>query len=443
MIGCIALIGADRVDLLAGHGFFRLTPFLLFAPLVLLIRLLLMGAGRGFKVGITPPLRRQVPYVALFALFLLISFASTLFGLNPERGIVSLCDLVLVSSLGYCISVRILSDPEPEKLIVRSVTVALVIWLVFCIASSIAWNQGFFRFQDEPASSIGSFFAPTATIFGLLPRLSGVSLDSNRAGFILVMYRVLIDRFAANTRYARFLRFTIGLFIVLTVSRSAILCYLTYLLFSTNVWMRLKTWRVALRVATIVLVCSFIGFVFRDEISGLLDLWQVSDVVSDRISGEQGTSGGEHIELIKRGLEIWSSSPRTMIGGIGFAGSPRFLSDIFGESKYGNFHSLYVSILAELGLPAFLLFMILLGYPMFGRKGAAACIAAIAVFNIALQSYMEPFFWMALALAWSLECKHRRALPLALLQPSLGAPLSTGERTPAGILPPHTLPETH
>ena len=405
VVGCIALVGADRIDLLAGHGFFRLTPFLLFAPLVVLIHFLFMGWGKGFQVAITPPLRRQIPYLAVFALFLLVSFASTIFGLDPDRGIVSLFDLVLVSGLGYCISVRILADPAPEKLVVRCITSALVVWLFFCVGTGIAWSQGFFRLQDEPATSIGSFFAPTATIFAIAPRLSGVSLDSNRAGFVLVMYMALLDRFAAHTRYTRFLRFTIALFIVLTVSRSAMLCYLTYLVFSTSLWTRVKTWRVAFKVAPTVLVCLLIAFAYRKEISGLLDLWQVSDVVSDRISGEQGTSGGEHIQLIKRGLEVWSSSPRTVIAGIGFAGSPRFLSDIFGESKYGNFHSLYVSILAELGLPAFLLFMILLLYPMIGRKGAAAGIAAIAVFNIALQSYMEPLFWLALALAWSLELK--------------------------------------
>lgn len=406
VVGCVALIGADRIDLLAGHGFFRLTPFLLFAPLILSLRLLFTGWGRGFQIAITPPLRRQIPYVLVFALFLLVSFASTIFGLNPDRGILSLFDLLLVSALGYCISVRILADPTPEKLVVRSVTSALVVWLFFCVGTCIASSQGLFRLQDEPASSIGSFFAPTATIFGLAPRLSGPSLDSNRAGFVLVMYLVLLDRFAANTRYTRFLRFAIGIFILLTASRSGILCYLTYFFLSTNFWTRMKTWRLAFKVAPIVLLCSFIGFVFRSEISGLLELWQVSDVVSDRISGEQGTSGGEHVELIKRGLEIWSSSPRTVIAGIGFAGAPRFLGDIFGENKYGNFHSLYVSILAELGLPAFLLFMVLLLYPMIGRKGAAAGIAAIAVFNIALQSYMEPFFWMALALAWSLELRH-------------------------------------
>ena len=406
VVGCVALIGADRIDLLAGHGFFRLTPFLFFAPLVVLIRLLFLGWGKGFRVAIIPPIRRQIPYLSVFALFLLASFASTIFGLNPDRGVLSLFDLVLVSALGYCISVRILADPTPEKLVVRCLTFALIAWLLFCVGTWAAWSQGFFRVQDEPASSIGSFFAPTATIFSLAPRLSGVSLDSNRACFVLVMYLVLLDRFAANTRYTRFLRFTIGIFILLTFSRSGILCYLAYFFVSTSFWTHMKTWRVAFKVAPIVLLCSLVGFVYRTELAGLLDLWQVSDVLSDRISGAQGTSGGEHLELIKRGIEIWSSSPRTMIAGIGFAGAPRFLGDIFGESKYGNFHSLYVSILAELGLPAFLLFMILLLYPMVGRKGAAAGLAAIAVFNIALQSYMEPFFWMSLALAWSLELRH-------------------------------------
>ena len=260
------------------------------------------------------------------------------------------------------------------------------------------------RLQDEPASSIESMFAPSAAFF-FAPRLAGYSLDANRAGFILVMYLVLLDHFVAKTRYTRFLRFVIAFFLLLAVSRSAFLCWLAYYLFSSGFWKRVTTRRMAFKVAALAMPCLLVALAYRKEIAGLLDLWQVSDVVSDRLSGAQGTSGGEHIQLIKRGLEIWSSSPRTVIAGIGFAGSPRFLSDIFGESKYGNFHSLYVSILAELGLPAFLLFMILLLYPMIGRKGAAAGIAAIAVFNIALQSYMEPLFWLALALAWSLELK--------------------------------------
>jgi uncharacterized protein YqgC (DUF456 family) len=183
------------------------------------------------------------------------------------------------------------------------------------------------------------------------------------------------------------------------------LCWFAYYLFSKAFWKHLTTRRTAFRVSTLAVVGLLVGVVYREEITGLLELWQVSDIVSDRLSGEQGTSGGDHLQLIQRGLETWSSSSHTVIAGIGFAGAPRFLGDFFGDNKYGNFHSLYVSVLAELGLPAFLLFMILLGYPLIGRKGAVSCIAAIATFNLALQSYMEPVFWVVLALVWSFELK--------------------------------------
>ena len=43
VVGSIGLIGADRIDLLAGYGSFRLTPFLVFASLVVLIYLVGMG----------------------------------------------------------------------------------------------------------------------------------------------------------------------------------------------------------------------------------------------------------------------------------------------------------------------------------------------------------------------------------------------------------------
>lgn len=411
-VGSIALIGADRIDLLAGYAPFRLTPFLFLALLAVLIRVLAWGLAGTARVPLSAPFHRQIHYLSVLAVFLILAFASTLFGVNPERGLVSLFNLVLVAGLGYCLSLRMAAGPAPEKLIVRAVTLALLVWLIFCIGGYIAWSHGVMRLQEEAASSVESVFAPTAS-FVFAPRLSGYCLDSNRAGFILVMYLVLLDRFAAKTRYVRFLRFAIGFFILLAVSRSAMLCWFAYYAFSAAFWRPLSSRRAALGLTAVAMVCLLVGFTYRTQIAGLLELWQVSDVVSDRLSGEQGTSGGDHIELIRRGFETWSNSPRTVVAGIGFAGAPKFLGDIFGDSKYGNFHDLYVSVLAELGLPAFLLLMILMGYPMIGRRGAASCIAAIAIFNVFLQSYMEPVFWVALALVWSYELKGRwlRNLP--------------------------------
>jgi hypothetical protein len=414
VLASIALIGADRIDFSAGYGPFRLTPFLFFASLAVVIHFLAEGFRGRFQLAITPPVRRQVPFLILLAVFLFLSFTTTILGLDPQRGLVSLCGLLLVATLGYWISVRIISDSAPEKLVVRSISFGLFVYLIFCIGGAIAWSHGVIRQQEEASTSIESLFAPSATFF-TAPRLSGWCLDANRAGFIMVMYLVLLDRFGAKTRYLRLLRFAVGFFILLAVSRSALLCWIAYYAFSKALWKRITTRRAVFRAAALAMVVLLVGFVYQKQISAILDLWRISEMVSDRISGEQGTSGSDHILLIQRGLETWSSSTRTMLAGIGFAGSPRFLGDFFPDNKYANFHSLYVSLLAELGLPTFLLFMVILGYPMIGRKGAAPFIAAIAVFNIALQSYMEPIFWLTLALIWSFEQRFwaPRAEPLA------------------------------
>jgi O-Antigen ligase len=405
VVGSIALIGADRIDFLWGQGFFKLTPFLFFATLVVLIHILFMGLRGSLQFQVPPSVRRQVPFLLLFALFLLLSFTSTIFGVDPQRGLVALSGLVLVSILGFCISVRVLVDPAPEKLVVRSITFALVVWLIFCVGECISWSQGAYRAQEEAASSIASMFAPTSTLLWL-PRLSGYCLDANRAAFILVMYLVLLDRFVIRSGYSRFLRFAVTFFLLLTVSRSGMLCWLGYSAFSAGLWKRV-TRRVVFKAITAGLLCLALAFIYWDQVSALLEAWQVSDMVSARFSGEEGSSTANHVELIERGLETWSQSPHTMIAGIGFAASPRFLGDFFDDNKYGNFHSLYVSVLAELGLPAFLLFMVVLCYPLLGRRGGASCIAAIMMFNAALQSYMEPIFWVAIALMWALEVKGR------------------------------------
>ena len=406
LVASIAFTGADRIDLLAGHGFFKLTPFLVCGSLVIVIRLFVMGLRGNLGLVMPSPTRRQVPFLLLLVLFLFLAGTSTIFGSDPQRGLVALCGLVLVSGLAYCISMRILADPAPGKLIVRSVTLASIAWLIFCVGGVIAWTHGAVRMQEEGATSIASIFAPTATLYWI-PRLSGYCLDSNRAGFILVMYLALLDRFAPKTRGTRLLRFAIGCFILVAVSRSAMLCWFAYYLFSYGFWKRLATRRSAIRLATVVTLLLVIGFVYREEITTVAEWWQVSDIVSDRLSTDPTSTAGSHFQLIERGLSTWTTSTHTVVAGIGFAASPRVLGDFFGDNKGGNFHDLYVSVLAELGLPAFLLLIVILGYPVVGRKDAAPFIAAIAIFNIFLQSFLEPIFWVTLALVWSFELTDR------------------------------------
>jgi hypothetical protein len=88
--------------------------------------------------------------------------------------------------------------------------------------------------------------------------------------------------------------------------------------------------------------------------------------------------------------------------------------DFFGDdNKYGNFHCLYVTVLAETGLLAFMVLIFLLGYPIIGRAGALSTMIAIMIFNVSYQSHMEPIFWLVLALVWSGERRRWTKVALA------------------------------
>ena len=409
LVGSIGLIAADRIDLLAGRGPFILTPFLVLAPLVLLISVLRVEPARMFRFTITAPIRRQTPFVAASGLFLLLSFASVPIGLDPERGLVAFFDLFLVAVLGYYISLQVLEDPAQEKLIVWSVTFGLIVYIIFCIAEFIAWSHGVVMVAERDGPWLESTFAPS-TLGPWAPTLSGTAYDSNRSGFLLTMYLALLDRFAAKSRYTPVLRFAIAALICLTLSRSGTLCWLAYYLFSRTFWTRLAWRRVLVRVAAIAIVSSLVFAVYQKEIIELAEAWEIADAVSAKMSMDPGSSGESHILLIERGLKTWLTSTKTVITGIGYAAAPKVLADFFGNDKRGNFHSLYVTTLAEMGLPAFLVLVFLLGYPIIGRSGVVPCMAAIMVFNVSYQTETEPMFWLMLALLWSYERKGRPKL---------------------------------
>lgn len=400
LVVCIGLADADRIDLLGGHAPFKLTPFLVLAPLVLFIGILRVKPTRMFRLTVTPALRRQTPFLVAGSLFLLLTLSSIPIGLDPERGVVAYCDLLLVTGLGYYISLQVLEEPARERLIIKSVSFGLAMYLFFVVGEFIAWTHGILMTDQGGGSWLQSTFAPS-TLGPWAPTLSGTAYDANRSGFVLTMYLALIDRFAAKSRYASLFRLTIPILILLSLSRSGALCWLAYQVFSRDFWARLMSRRMLIRVAAIAIISSLMFAMYQKELAQLAAAWEISTAVSAKMSMDSGSSGESHILLNERGLQTWLSSTKTVISGIGYGAAPKVLADFFGDDKRGNFHSLYVTTLAEMGLPAFLVLLFLLGYPMVRRTGAVPCIAAIMVFNISYQTETEPMFWLMLALLWS------------------------------------------
>jgi len=351
-----------------------------------------------------------MPFLTALSIFLLFAFGSILFSLDPARSIVAFADLLIVAFLAYCISIQILSEPEQEKLIVRSVSFGLAIYVLFCIAEYIAWTQGITINVQKGGSWLESTFGPS-TLWNFVPILSGTTFDANRSGFVLMIYLALLDKFAAKWRYTPIFRALISILIFVTLSRSATLCWLAYHLCSQLFWQQLLTRRVIVRTASVLIAGSILCVAYQREILEVLEIWEISDAVTAKLSMDPGSSGESHILLIERGLKTWLTSTKTVIAGIGFAAAPKVLDDFFQNDKHGNFHSLYVTALAEMGLPAFFVLMFILGYPAIGRAGNLPCIAAIMVFNVSYQTHMEPVFWLILALLWSSR-KESRLLTL-------------------------------
>lgn len=415
LIGSIALIGADRIDLLGGRGSFRLPPFLVLAAMAISLRVAIIAVEQRLFIATTPSVRRQRSFLVLLIVFLFLASISTIFGLDPARGLMQLAEVGLVSVLGFCVSTEILAEPDREKLILRAVSLGLMVHLVFCVGQSIALAYGIAP-QDVDAqtgSGLATLFAPASSLLWV-PRFSGSAIDPNGAGFGLVMYLVLLDAFVPKSRYTGILRFAIGILVLLTLSRSAMLCWFAYYVFSRRFWRTLTFRQMATWLAAPVLLCSVFWFTHKNEIMEVVELWQVSDMISDRLSTGEGTSGGDHVKLIERGFEIWSSSTRTMIAGIGLGAEPRVLSDFFGDDKHANFHCLYVTVLTGLGLPALMVLMILFGYPIVAREGSAPGIAALAAFSVPYQAHTSAMFWLVLALLWAFKPKLRKESSVAL-----------------------------
>jgi hypothetical protein len=224
----------------------------------------------------------------------------------------------------------------------------------------------------------------------------------------LVLYLALLHKFAPSARVAPLLRVSLIFFIFLTLSRSAVLGLLVYWLASGTFRRVLKRKIAAVAGVVVLMSCTF-WFYFEDQWREYIAAAQIAEIVEARVTMEEGSSGSTHLLLIQRGIEVWSSTPERMLTGIGLGAAYRVLGDIFGSEKHENFHCMYITWLAECGLPALMTVSFILLYPLVRRIGSSVFILPILVFNIPYQIHLEPMLWFAIAYCWSLK---RRTLSL-------------------------------
>ncbi|MFZ9899239.1 MAG: hypothetical protein ACO3F5_07345 [Gemmatimonadaceae bacterium] len=411
----VALLGADRIDLLGDGGPVVLTPFLVLTPVVVLVAL--RARHRRDTEGQTLPPRALLHGALLLGLIALAA-ASLINSLDPittgQRTI-----LLAAQSLGASAVVwAVHDDPAGRSALARGARLGLALALLANLgqgAAFVGWLPSAVAAGDWRVIDVQAF-----NYAGVVPRFSGLALDPNRAALLALIHLAMLN---ADRRPATRGWIVLGLVLLaLTLSRSGMLAAAVALLVRWGpAWTHRherthprddhggRTVRtasdapgpftpsprltLALATATCVVVL------------GLLAAPTARGVIADRLApAAERLSAAEgsarlHGELLRRGVdEATADVPHTLLG-VGYGTSYLLLRDVFG-TRYGNFHSLYVSTWVEMGIGALLIILALLVVPLRWATHWRPMVAALLVFNLFYQAGTEPGFWAMLALAW-------------------------------------------
>ena len=407
----IALIAADRIDLLGGTGAFKLTPYLVLTPLVLASELLRRHLRRCPIVVTLPASALLMVSLTLLGLVGLSVFVSPDVTKSASRAALLAAHLIGALAVVIAASDRV----ALVRVFERGAVAGLLLFAVFDalqLATLVRAVPEVWRAGPVSVDLVPSIYAQ------FVPQLSGTVADQNRAGLLLVFYGWFVGHRPGRGPRAGLLALTVVLG-ALTLSRSAALAGLaTVVVLALDRQIRrisvgfLLALAVVTSSATLVLLAS-----------PAARTWAATalEPFAERISIDRG-SAPQHVQLIRRGIdEATASLPRVAIG-LGYGSAYTVLQDIFPGHRYANFHSLYITFFAESGVVALLCIMLFFGVPLVRGGRYRALVAGAALFNVFYQAHTEPEFWVIITVAW-------------LTLPASAPRVRIGARASAGLVP--------
>ncbi|MBU6367350.1 MAG: O-antigen ligase family protein [Gemmatimonadetes bacterium] len=409
LLAWMALLGADRVDLFGTQGPFTLTPFLVLSPLVVASEW-----WRRRRVGS----ELQVPLVTrrlllLVTVLLACATASVFASRDLPRSAARLVQLLLLlsGSTGVLLSVR--DRPDLPAVLARGArwgigVSAVVSLLQLLVLAGVVPGE---LPEGTPVVRLTPFLYA-----GIVPRLSGLVLDANRTGLLLLLYGWLEAKGdPMPTRRARWLALA-ALLLLFTLSRSALLALGGMALVTA-----VARWRAFARpdartpharrggagahARVVPAVVASVALLVGAGAAALLGRpdWRdeaadVAGTLQQRFTVREG-SARDHLRLLNRGVDVGTRSVPAALTGIGYGSAHMELQDFFPGDRYGNFHSLYVGAFAEMGVAGMLALLTLLAASL--RPAATrAPVAAALLFGVFYSTLAEPTFWVLLLLAW-------------------------------------------
>jgi len=390
----IALIGAERIDFFNGAGPFILTPFLVLSPILIGVGLIdAIIRHKSIPLSISTE-NKTIQLAVMLVVFVCLVGVSVFFGQDHELGIRRYILLILNTCFVAIITALISQTRDYKRVLLFGGYLGISFSAFFSMIQVMNWLSGSqitVPFLSFDSHSIGV----------LVPRPSGVSLDPNRGGLLVVIYCIFVLFFSPPSRSRTFFLSLGVVLLILTLSKSAILTGLIALgviLFNSRI-------RSAIQLGKIRKSLIIPGIIFLaalciadwERISSIIDY---EEVIAERFSADEASSGGIHLSLISRGFDVFLDSFKNVLIGVGFGSAHAVLQDFYPGNKYANFHSTYVSVMVESGIFSLLIFLILHFLPIIKKTIFLPLILGIALFNIFYQLILEPAFWLVILLSW-------------------------------------------
>ena len=386
----VALIGADRFDFAGGHAFFTATPFIILTPLLILSEMI---RRRRFLHPVRIPGRALI-YAAASAGLISVVLTSVIVARQIPASAARVT-LLLIDVMGtFAIALLCADRSDLGRLMARGALLCLPLFLIFNVVEAMYWiglapetmRFGPLLVHIGPLQSAGP-----------LPRLGGPTEDANRGGFVLVFYLLLIARWEPRRWLRRAGIATIVILLILTFSRSTSLAAIT----AAGVAVITTRRQLSIQPLLWTFACLTLAagvFLWHPGLAGKV-VAAAASPLSERLSASEG-SAPSHLALIRRGLKESTSSIQRSFTGLGYGNSYLVLQDYFPGNRYGNFHSLFVTMFAESGILAMLLMLALTLAPLTWAGPWRALVAGSVAFNLFYQTTTEPSFWFILAAAW-------------------------------------------
>lgn len=388
LIAWIAVLGADRVDLLGGHGPALLLPFH-----VLTLAALGLEWRRRLAARSLPALTREGTTFIALVLALLALVALSI--LRSADVTMSLGRAVLLGAVAIGVPLVLWAAADREDLLVifaRGAQWGLAAALVFNVLALLS-VIGLAPSEVEAGPALVQLATP---VYGTIPRLSGATLDMNRGGLVALLH-VLLILLARPPLRGRYAWAALGaLFVVGSLSRSVLLCAVPAMLLMPRLQGTRRGARLALATLLGVLAVGSATLLHP----GLREASaRAASPLTERFRLREG-SAQEHARLLERARETALQDIPTTLLGIGYGTSFRVLGDIFAGNPYGNFHSTWFTFWAESGVFAMLALLALFVAPLRHRGPLTGVLLGLVAYNTFYNGFLEPLLWVVLTLAW-------------------------------------------